>query len=157
VLGRYLAHTTTEALLIWAIPVQNLLSNALKFRCRQGRPTIKVSAGVVVEKAGDGGLAAPPREFARLTVSDDGIGFDPRYAERIFGVFQRLHTREEYSGSGIGLAVCRRVAERHHGRITAASTPGQGATFTVLLPVTQPREETGHDQVDPTDPDPGGR
>jgi signal transduction histidine kinase len=69
-------------------------------------------------------------------VADNGIGFEEKYLDRIFAPFQRLHGRSEYDGTGIGLAVCRKIAERHGGRITAHSTPGQGATFIVTLPVT---------------------
>ena len=118
--------------------LQNLIGNALKFRRLGVPPAIRVRAQVeAVERP----YPEAPRDVCRLTVSDNGIGFDPRYADRIFGVFQRLHTREEYPGTGIGLAVCRRVVERHGGRLLAESVPGEGATFTALLPVTHPREE----------------
>jgi signal transduction histidine kinase len=73
----------------------------------------------------------------RLLVADQGIGFDERYLDRIFAPFQRLHGRGEYEGTGIGLAVCRRIVERHGGTITARSAPGQGATFVVTLPLRQ--------------------
>ena len=69
-----------------------------------------------------------------LTVADNGIGFDEKYLDRIFNVFQRLHGRGAYEGTGIGLAVCRKIAERHGGSITARSTPGVGSTFVVTLP-----------------------
>ena len=72
-----------------------------------------------------------------LSVRDNGIGFDPEHAEKIFGVFQRLHNRKEFDGTGIGLSVCRKIVERHGGIITAAGQPGVGALFTVLLPKTQ--------------------
>ncbi len=105
--------------------LQNLLGNALKYR-RPDQPLI-----VRVE--------SPPLDARQcaLTVSDNGIGFDDQYAERIFGMFERLHNRKDYEGSGIGLAICRSIAEHHGGTITAISTPGQGSTFTVSLPVTQ--------------------
>jgi K+-sensing histidine kinase KdpD len=69
-----------------------------------------------------------------IAVADNGIGFEPKYAERIFGVFKRLHGQGEFEGSGIGLAVCQRIVERHNGRIWADGVPGQGATFRVALP-----------------------
>lgn len=75
-------------------------------------------------------------------MTDNGIGFDMKYAERIFGIFQRLHTRAEYEGTGIGLATCRKIVERHGGTITAQSTPGEGTTFIIDLPVRQPVTES---------------
>src|SRR6185437_9223524 len=76
-----------------------------------------------------------PVEWCELMVADNGIGFDEKYLDRIFNVFQRLHGRTEYEGTGIGLAVCRKIAERHGGTITAHSQPGVGSTFIVTLPV----------------------
>lgn len=102
----------------------NLVSNALKFR-KSDRPTeIKVESEVH-------GAAC------RIKVKDNGIGFEEKYLDRIFNIFQRLHGRGEYPGTGVGLAVCRRIAERHGGSITATSTPDQGSTFIVNLPLKQ--------------------
>ena len=70
-------------------------------------------------------------------MQDNGIGFEEKYLDKIFAVFQRLHGRSEYEGTGVGLAVCRRIVDRHHGNITAQSQLGQGATFLVTLPVKQ--------------------
>ena len=84
--------------------------------------------------AAPGAATSPP--WCQLIVEDNGIGFDEKYLDRIFAPFQRLHGRSAYEGTGIGLAVCRKIAERHGGRITAQSTPGQGATFIVTLPLT---------------------
>jgi signal transduction histidine kinase len=104
--------------------IQNLLSNALKFRRERVVPEIRIEASVA-----DGQV--------RLAVRDNGIGFEPRYSGRIFKVFERLHGRSEYPGTGIGLALCRKIAERHGGEIVAESEPGAGATFTVILPIDQ--------------------
>ena len=109
--------------------LQNLIGNALKFHKEEQSPIVRVHAGPA---AHDG--------FFRLIVEDNGIGFDEKYLDRIFTVFQRLHGRAEYEGTGIGLAVCRKIAYRHGGEITAMSAPGQGATFVVTLP----RQHTIH-------------
>jgi len=119
--------------------LQNLIGNALKFHKRDGHPVITVSAGPVADA---GGPASAPPSHCRFQVRDNGIGFDEKYRERIFGVFQRLQGRDAYDGSGIGLAVCRKIVERHGGTITATSQPGEGATFTVMLPLKHTGEET---------------
>ena len=75
-------------------------------------------------------------------MEDNGIGFDEKYLDRIFQLFQRLHGRGEYEGTGIGLAVCRKIVERHGGHLTARSAPDRGATFLVTLPVRQPQGGT---------------
>lgn len=116
--------------------LQNLVSNALKFQ-RPGVPPVVQITGRVLPVA-DPEAPETLRDMAEITVEDSGIGFDPKFAERIFGVFQRLHSREEYAGSGIGLALCRKIASRHGGSIEAEGVPGQGARFTVRLPLTHP-------------------
>jgi PAS domain S-box-containing protein len=110
--------------------VQNLVGNALKFHDPTRKPMISITAQSIVgkRKGGNGALC-------RLIVKDNGIGFDEKYAERIFVIFQRLHGRGEYEGTGVGLAICKEIVERHGGSIEAASKPGEGATFTVTLPV----------------------
>jgi PAS domain S-box-containing protein len=105
---------------------QNLLSNALKFRRDGVAPVISLHATV-----------DPESRLCELRVEDNGIGFDEKYLDRIFNVFQRLHGRGKYEGTGIGLAICRKIAERHGGSIQARSTPGQGSTFIVTLPLRQ--------------------
>ncbi len=116
---------------------QNLLSNALKFRRPGTIPTVRVSRHRVA--AADLPPSALPSRVApayhRIDVTDNGIGFEEQYADRIFQVFQRLHGKAEYAGTGIGLAICKKVAANHGGGITARSQPGQGATFSVYLPV----------------------
>ena len=101
---------------------QNLIANALKFHRKDTAPLIKIEATL-----------QPGR--CVLSVSDNGIGFDEKYLDRIFTIFQRLHGKQEYEGTGVGLAVCRRIAERHGGTITAKSSPDNGATFFVSLPL----------------------
>lgn len=78
-----------------------------------------------------------PAPLIQLQIADNGIGFDLKYLERIFVPFQRLHGRSEYEGTGIGLAICRKIVERHGGEITASSEPGRGTVFTVTLPKQQ--------------------
>jgi len=104
---------------------QNLIGNSLKFRKPEVVPEIRVTAELVAEEI--------PRWI--LKFSDNGIGFDEKYRDRIFQVFQRLHGRGEYEGTGVGLAICRKIAERHGGSITATSRLGEGATFIVSFPV----------------------
>ena len=109
--------------------MQNLIGNALKFSKPGEPPRVHVTASV--SEGVDG-------EQLRLRVQDHGIGFEEKYLDRIFTVFQRLHGRNEYEGTGIGLAVCRKIVERHRGTITAESRLGEGAVFIVDLPTTQP-------------------
>lgn len=123
---------------------QNLLANALKFH-REGQVPVAwvTSRCFTAREAGDeeGFLDIA---FCRIFVEDDGIGFDEKYVDRIFDPFQRLHGRGEYEGTGIGLAICRKIVERHGGTITAESRPGEGSTFIVTLPISQPREGDDH-------------
>jgi len=108
---------------------QNLIDNGLKFNKKGEPPIIKVH-----------GVLRNGR--CQIFVKDNGIGFDEKYLDRIFTVFQRLHGRTEYEGTGVGLAVCRKIVDRHGGSITAKSAPGQGATFIVTLPVRQTKGES---------------
>ena len=114
---------------------QNLFSNALKFARQDVRPSIDVDYQLV--KGTEVPHATGRRRdlnYHRVAVSDNGIGFEPQYADKIFVIFQRLHGRYEYTGTGIGLAVCKRVVANHQGFIQAQSTPGEGSTFIVYLP-----------------------
>jgi light-regulated signal transduction histidine kinase (bacteriophytochrome) len=99
---------------------QNLISNAIKFNKTQ-TPVISI------------GAAEKDRVWT-FSVKDNGIGIDPEYREKIFDIFKRLHTRGEYPGTGIGLAICRRIVERHGGKIWVESEPGQGSTFHFTIP-----------------------
>jgi PAS domain S-box-containing protein len=112
--------------------IQNLVGNALKFHRDGVAPVVRISAEPM--QNGNSGCY-------QVTVADNGIGFDEKYLDKIFTVFQRLHGRAEYEGSGIGLAVCRKIVERHHGSITAHSTPGEGARFVMTLPAQQHTKE----------------
>ncbi len=112
--------------------LQNLISNALKFQRKGEAPVIRINCAITQEEE------MLPRDCTatcHLRVSDNGIGFDNKYAQRIFRPFERLHGQHEYEGSGIGLAVCAKIVERHGGTIVAHGVPGEGATFVVTLPV----------------------
>jgi len=121
---------TTELPVIQADPtqmhqlLQNLITNALKFHQDDIPPHIQVSAQILGNKC-------------QICIKDNGIGFEMQYLDRIFKPFQRLHGRQDYEGSGMGLAICRRIVERHSGEITAISSPGEGSTFLVSLPIYQ--------------------
>lgn len=108
--------------------LRNLVDNALKFTAPDRAPAIGIDAW----RDGDG---AP---FWTFRVSDNGIGIDARHHDRVFGLFQRLHGRDSYEGTGIGLAICRKIVERHGGRIWVESVPGQGTSVLFTLPVAQP-------------------
>jgi len=107
---------------------QNLVSNAIKFHKKDVKPVIDVSA-------------MPTGDRCLIRIRDNGIGFDEKYLDKIFTIFQRLHGRQEYEGTGVGLAIVRRIVERHKGTVTATSRPDQGAEFILDLPLRQPQEE----------------
>ena len=116
----------------------NLLSNALKFRRKDVTPEIKIEAekikngvSVLSSKGNHSGVYS-------ITVADNGIGFDTKYADEIFQVFKRLHSYHEYEGTGVGLSICKKIIEKHHGSITATSEAGQGSTFVIQIPEKQP-------------------
>ncbi|HYE62611.1 MAG TPA: PAS domain S-box protein [Phycisphaerales bacterium] len=112
-----------------ALVFQNLIGNAIKFRAKDTPPIVEVKAA---------------REDGkwRFEVSDNGIGIDPKYREKIFTMFQRLHPRSVYPGNGIGLAICKRILERHNGKIWVESQPGAGTTFYFTIPDTNPDAPT---------------
>ena len=106
----------------------HLLSNALKFHCQNGRPLIVITAKSIMEEQ------EPMVEFQ---IKDNGIGFAQADEERVFGMLQRLHSRSQYEGSGMGLAICKRIVDRHNGRIEVSSLINKGTTFTICLPAKQ--------------------
>jgi signal transduction histidine kinase len=125
--------------------LQNLLGNALKFHRPDEPPVLQVEGRVLPDGAGATRNDTPAGEVCEITVRDNGIGFDEKYLDRIFAPFQRLHGRGEYEGTGMGLAICRKIVERHGGTITARSAPGRGATFIVLLPRRQRKGGQRHE------------
>lgn len=109
--------------------LQNLISNSIKYRKDNEKPVIRIHGHTI-------------ETLCEVFIEDNGIGFEAQYADRIFRPFQRLHRRDEnYEGTGIGLAICRKIVEHHGGSIRAESTPGEGATFIVQLPVSNLRKE----------------
>jgi signal transduction histidine kinase len=121
--------------------LQNLVANAMKFHKDGVAPVVEISGERLNGHSPATGDSACAVELCQIQVEDNGIGFDEKYNDRIFQVFQRLHGRGQYEGAGIGLSVCRKIAERHGGSITAHSTPGQGSTFIVTLPITHTERE----------------
>jgi len=112
----------------------NLISNALKFQSEGVKPIVSINVTNALPEDTSDILISEEYEWIKITVTDNGIGFEQSFAEKIFAPFQRLHGRSEYKGTGIGLAVCRRIVERHNGQINAISKPGEGATFSIILP-----------------------
>jgi light-regulated signal transduction histidine kinase (bacteriophytochrome) len=113
----------------------NLIINSIKYKKPEEPPAIhidshKVSLG---EKKRDADILLP--DHWKLTITDNGIGFEPKYAEKIFELFQRLHSRFEYEGTGIGLAICKKIVQNHKGQIRAIGEPGQGAVIEIYLPL----------------------
>ncbi|MBW4615959.1 MAG: PAS domain-containing protein [Desmonostoc vinosum HA7617-LM4] len=115
--------------------LQNLIGNALKFHRPQVPPIVKIFSQLWKNQSEK---LCNCCDNCQIIIEDNGIGFEEKYLDRIFNVFQRLHSRSEYEGTGMGLAICRKIAERHHGKITAQSKPGQGAKFIVTLPINFP-------------------
>jgi PAS domain S-box-containing protein len=113
---------------------ENLLGNALKYRHPDRPLRIVISADTISAKVPGEDAAREDREFHRITISDNGIGFDSRYAEKVFDLFQRLHDKVSYSGTGIGLALCRKIIQNHRGFIEANGEEGNGASFMVYFP-----------------------
>jgi signal transduction histidine kinase len=113
----------------------NLFSNAIKFAKVGGPSSIEISGqNVTGAQYPDAPLKIDAR-YSRILISDNGIGFEQRYADQVFGIFQRLHGQEEYRGTGIGLAIVKKVIQNHSGFISVKSSSGNGAQFEIFLPV----------------------
>ncbi len=121
---------------------QNLIGNALKFRRIEEPPIVKVHGRFQHGREQRRSGASAAEEKCLIYIEDNGIGFEEKHADRIFDVFQRLHARDVYEGTGVGLAICRKIAERHGGTIHVSSTPAKGTTFEVVLPVVH-RKKSG--------------
>lgn len=115
--------------------LQNLIINSLKFSIPNSTPKIMINGKIVTGKELDNKLLLPESRYFQLSVQDNGIGFEPKYADKIFDVFQRLHTQEKYKGTGIGLAIVKKIVENHNGIIIAKSELGKGALFNIYLPI----------------------
>jgi light-regulated signal transduction histidine kinase (bacteriophytochrome) len=115
----------------------NLISNSIKYRKHDVAPEIKIiSSEITGQQSGfDVSEEQKLKHYYLIEVSDNGLGFEQQYAEKIFQMFQRLHGKSEFSGTGVGLAIARKVVENHQGYIAAESEPGVGSTFKILLPV----------------------
>jgi signal transduction histidine kinase len=135
----------TSLPVISAIPLQmsqlfsNLLSNALKFTRKEVVPEIRISSSLLSKEEAKKYLQLNPSvSYYNIEFTDNGIGFNQQNAQQIFDIFQRLHSQSEYHGTGIGLAICKKIALNHKGNISAKSSLNSGATFNIFLPVEQP-------------------
>lgn len=114
----------------------NIISNALKFSKPGQKPEVKISSAFINQKSFDAKTDAEG-SFAKITITDNGIGFDETYTDRIFTMFQRLHGRAEYAGTGMGLAIVKKIIENHNGLLMATSKEGLGSTFSFIIPIKQ--------------------
>ena len=112
----------------------NLISNALKYRKPEVQPKLLIRVEKKHRKQIPSDFIRSSRNYYKISFIDNGIGFNPENAEKIFEVFQRLHHRNEYTGTGIGLAICKKILQNHLGYIQALADPGEGSIFVVYLP-----------------------
>ncbi|GAB3522650.1 PAS domain S-box protein [Emticicia fontis] len=133
----------TDLPIIDAIPLQmsqlfaNLLSNALKFVRKDVKPVININVSILTDKEADAFDLSPNYQYYNIQFADNGIGIPSEYIEKVFHIFQRLHRKSEYEGTGIGLAICKKIAQNHHGDISIENNSTGGATFYVILPTNQ--------------------
>lgn len=115
----------------------NLISNAIKFTKEDVAPVIEIKSEILKGESMGYSNLNPDKDYCLMTIKDNGIGFDDQYSDKIFELFQRLHTRTEYQGTGIGLAVCKKIVEKHNGQIHVSSKLNEGTVFTLIFPLTQ--------------------
>jgi signal transduction histidine kinase len=115
---------------------QNIISNALKFSIPGRPPVISISSKTIKEKSFTA-EESPDGEYCLINIKDNGIGFDEKYVDNIFALFQRLNSKDQYEGTGIGLAIAKKIIDKHNGMITAHSREGEGAEFLIVLPLKQ--------------------
>jgi signal transduction histidine kinase len=115
----------------------NLIANAIKFKKLNERPQVRITSEIVTHESFPDLPLLKGIPYVKIVVQDNGIGFEQEFSERIFMIFQRLNGKSEYSGSGIGLSICKKIVDNHHGFIFASGVPDHGATFTILLPQKQ--------------------
>ncbi len=133
-----------ELPVVWAIPslmkqlFHNLVSNAVKFRKKGIDPIIHIEGKKMYGSDQSLPVNSNGHKYHKVSISDNGIGFDPKYSDEIFMVFKRLNSYHEYEGTGVGLSICKKIIEKHNGSIIAQSEPGKGSTFSFVLPEKQP-------------------
>jgi len=132
-----------ELPVVWVIPslmkqlFHNLVSNAIKFRAKGIEPIIHIESKKIYESDHSSLASLNGSKYYKVSISDNGIGFDPKYSDEIFMVFKRLNSYHEYEGTGVGLSICKKIIEKHNGSIVAQSEPGKGSTFSFVLPENQ--------------------
>jgi len=132
-----------ELPVVWVIPslmkqlFHNLVSNAIKFRAKGIEPIIHIESRKIYESDHSSLVSLNGSKYYKVSISDNGIGFDPKYSDEIFMVFKRLNSYHEYEGTGVGLSICKKIIEKHNGSIVAESEPGKGSTFSFVLPENQ--------------------
>ena len=124
----------------------NLINNAIKYSKKDIDPVIKIRSEISPSANGNAAKNLH-NSYCRIIIQDNGIGFDQKYAEHIFGMFKRLHTHQEFEGTGIGLALCKKIVEEHHGYISALSKVNEGSTFIVSLPFNQPEHVDANEKL----------
>jgi light-regulated signal transduction histidine kinase (bacteriophytochrome) len=121
---------------------QNIISNALKFTKPGEPPIVEITSKTIKEKSFDS-VEDEQGDYCLISVKDGGIGFDEKYVGNIFALFARLNSKDKYEGTGIGMAIAKKIIEKHNGMITATSKEGEGSTFKIILPIKQEQTQTG--------------